>query len=490
MSETMKRLTRRQFVAGVAAASAAAVLAACGNDATPATIAPTAASAATKAPAGTTAPALTPAATMAASGNVAATTAPMAAAATTAPMGTTAPMAAVTSGGKAPTGSINYWHHFTSDTEMKGLERITKTFTTQYPAVMVTQENIPNASYIQKVTAAVQAKSLPDTLMVSAERVNDMMALGALKDLTDRVNSTGLKAQFPDNRWSVGTVNGKIYGVPGFMFVNWYYYRPDFFQEAGITAPPKTWAEMSDAAAKLTNMGKNRFGFGLRGGDGGEGFVLQVMRAFGSPIVDDKGKPAIDVAKATEGIKLYTEIFTKLKAAPPSAPNDSYAQIMTAFKTGQTAMVMHHTGSLKEVRDALGNKFKTAPYPAGPAALISDVTPLYNGLNNAIPADKLGAGWAWITQWGTVDAEIALLEETGYFPANPAAAMDKRLTGDPIYAAATDALAKGTIAPQFVGNAGWQKQTVLPAFQKTLLGQSTPAQCVEEIAAGLKKATS
>lgn len=469
MSETAKRLSRRQFVAGATAISGAAILAACGSSS--ATTAPAATTAATKAPAATTA-------------GSAATTAP-AAGATTAP----AAMANAATGGKAPTGAINYWHHFTSDTEMKGLERITNTFKMQNPGVTVTQENIPNASYMQKVTAATQAKSLPDTLMISSDRVNDMMALGAIKDLTDRVNSTGLKAQFPDNRWSVGTVNGKIYGVPGFMFVNWYYYRPDFFQEAGVTGPPKTWAEMADAASKLTDAGKNRFGFGMRGGDGGEGFVLQVMRAFGSPLVDDKGKPAIDTAKATEAVTLYSEIFTKRKASPPSAPNDSYAQIMTAFKTGQTAMVMHHTGSLKEVRDALGDKFKTAPYPAGPAALISDVTPLYNGLSSSISADKLDAGWAWITQWAGIDAEIALLEETGYFPANPAAAMDKRLTGDPIYGAATEALNKGTIAPQFVGLAGWSKQTVLPSFQKVLLGQSTPAQCVDEMVAGLKKAT-
>ena len=28
-------------------------------------------------------------------------------------------------------GSINYWHHFTSDSEMKGLERITSSFKTK-----------------------------------------------------------------------------------------------------------------------------------------------------------------------------------------------------------------------------------------------------------------------------------------------------------------------------------------------------------------------
>lgn len=479
MSETAKRLNRRRFMAGMAAASGAAILAACGGE----EIAATATRAAVN-PAGAAT-----AATTAVSG---------AATAVATAAGGTVPNATMTSGGamtstmmaaRPATGNINYWHHFTSDTEMKGMEKVIGSFRTKNPGAMLVQENIPNASYMQKVTAATQAKSLPDTLMVSADRVSDMVAMNAVKDLTERVNSTGLKSQFPDNRWTVGTVNGKIYGVPAFMFVNWYYYRPDYFMEAGIAAPPKTWAEFADAAQKLTDPAKNRYGFGMRGGDGGEGFVTMMLRAYGSPIVDDKGKPAIDVAKATEAITVYAEIFTKRKAAPPSAPNDSYAQLMTAFKTGQTAMVLHHTGSLKEVRDVLGDKFKTAPYPAGPAGLISDVTPLYNGLSTTIPADKLEAGWAWITQWTDVNSEIDLLQETGYFPANPAAAMNMRLTGDPIYGAAIEALAKGTISPQFIGQAAWQKQTVLPAFQKVLLGTSTPAQAAEEMAAGLKKAT-
>ncbi|MDQ6601528.1 MAG: sugar ABC transporter substrate-binding protein [Chloroflexota bacterium] len=479
MNETPKRLSRRDFLAAATAATGAAILAACGGSSateTPKAAATVAGVAATTAP-------------LATAGGAAATTAPApaASAAGGASATTTTNTAA---GGKAPTGAINYWHHFTSDTEMKGLERITTTFKTQYPGVTVTQENIPNASYMQKFTAAVQAKSLPDTVMVSAERVNDMVAMNGLKDLTERINNSTLKKDLPDNRWTAATVNGKTYGVPAFMFVNWMYYRADWFKEAGITAPPKTWAEFQDIAVKLTDPAKNRFGFGLRGGDGGEGWVEMMLRAFGSPIVDDKGKPAMDVAKATEGLKYYTELFTKYKVAPPSAPNDSYAQVMTAFKTGQTGMVLHHTGSLKEVRDALGDKFMTAPYPAGPAAHIADVTPLYNGLSQTIKDDRGDAGWAWITQWTTPDAEIALLEETGYFPASIAAANDSRVTGNPLYKAATDTLTFGTLPPQFNGGSGWLKQSVLPTFQKVLLGQATPAQGVDQMNADLKKATS
>lgn len=446
MYETRRRGSRRHFLAGAAAVAGAAILAACGGGS------------ATETP--------KPAATSGSSASA---------------------VAKPSVDAKALSGTITYWHHFTSDSEMKGLERVTAAFKQKYPNLTVTQENIPNNNFMQKFTAAVQANSRPDTVMVAIERVQDMVAMNGLKDLTDRINSWSNKPYFPDNRWTAATINGKIYGVPAFMFVNWMYYRMDWFQEAGIAGPPKTWAEFQDIAVKITDPTKGRYGFGMRGGDGGEGWVISLLQAFGSPIVDDKGKSAMDAAKATDALRFYTELFTKYKVAPPSAPNDSYSQMVTGFKTGQTGMILHHTGSLKEINDALPGKFMTAPLPAGPAARIADVSPLYNGI---MKDDHVDAGWAWVTQWGEADASIGLLEETGYFPASQAVASDPRVTSNPLYGAATETLKFGKLPPQFVGNAGWQKQTVLPTFQKVLLGQMTPAQGADEIIAGLKKATS
>ena len=56
------------------------------------------------------------------------------------------------------------------------------------------------------------------------------------------------------------------------------------------------------------------------------------------------------------------------QAAPPSAPGDSFQQLMQAFKTGQTGMIFHHTGSLTEIVDALGDKVMTAPRPSATAS--------------------------------------------------------------------------------------------------------------------------
>ena len=58
----------------------------------------------------------------------------------------------------------------------------------------------------------------------------------------------------------------------------------------------------------------------MRGAGGGEGAVIEVMRSFGSPIVDDKGQPAMDRAKATDALRWFTELYTKHKAVRRASP--------------------------------------------------------------------------------------------------------------------------------------------------------------------------
>ena len=384
----------------------------------------------------------------------------------------------------AQQGAINYWHHFTSETEYRGLERVMALFKARYPGIAVTQESIPNPEYMSKVTTAVLSNSKPNAAMVVAERVKDMVAMGALVDLSPRVRAWDKAAIFPADRWLGTTVAEKIYGVPAFTFVDWMYYRKDWFDEAGV-AVPRTYAEFLQAAIKLTDPAKQRFGFGLRGGAGGATFVVDAMESFGSPIVVG-GRNAIDRAKAIEGVAFWSELMTKHKVVPPSAPNDGYRQLMEAFKIGQTAMVWHHTGSLTEIQAVLKpGQFLTATRPAGPGQNISRLTYLFNGVMNPQNAD---AAWAWITFWADPEPAIAFLDATGYFPASPQTASDQRITGNPLYVAAVETTRFGRLPNSFVGYAGWADNVVTPEFQKTLVGTSTPAAAVDAMMRGLDAA--
>jgi multiple sugar transport system substrate-binding protein len=400
--------------------------------------------------------------------------------------GATAMVLASQMGTARAAGAINYWHHFASQSEMEGLAKIIALFQAKYPGTKVTQEGIPNSEYMAKVSSAVVAGGKPDTGMVITERFADLVAMNGLVDISARVKAWAGKSNFPDNRWKGLSQDDKIYAVPAFAFVDWMYYRADYFEQAGLSGPPKNFDEFVQAARKLTDPSKGRYAFSMRGGAGAFKYVMDVMEAFGSPIVKD-GKPAIDRAAAIEAVTFYSDLFVKEKVVPPSAPNDSYRQIMEAFRTGQTAMVWHHTGSLSEISGALkqGTQFQTAPMPAGPKAQIARVA--YAG-NGVMKEDNIEAAWQWVSFWGEPEAAIALLEATGYFPASTAALQDPRLTSNKIYDAAVKTLEFGRLPNTFVGAAGWSENVVNPAFQSVLTGQSKPADAVDRMIKGLDAA--
>jgi multiple sugar transport system substrate-binding protein len=382
--------------------------------------------------------------------------------------------------------TINFWHGFTSQSEFAALDEIMKLFAAAHPDITVVQENIPNPEFMAKITAAVVSGSLPNVTGVSSERFQDLRAMGALLDITDRVAAWERRADFDDARFTNITHEGRIYGVPAFSFVDWIYYRKDWFDAAGI-AVPTTLAEFRDAAIKLTDASAGRYGFGLRGGPGGQDIVINMMEAFGASLMHEDGSISLDREKAIAGIDFWAGLMFRDKAVPPSAPNDGFRQIIEGFQTGQTAMVYHHTGSYQDIASKLepGVQFSTMAIPSGPAKRVARLAYAYNGIAKEENAD---ASWEWVKFWGEPDVAIVLLEKTGYFPASSIAAKDERIGGNPLYAAASDTLGFGIPRPSFPGYAGWAEGTVLPAFQRVLIGQATPEQAVDEMIAGLAEA--
>lgn len=389
-------------------------------------------------------------------------------------------------GAFAQESSINYWHTFTSQSEFSGLQDVLALFNAAHPDINVVPEAIPNPEFMAKITAAVISGSRPNVSMVSSERFRDLLAMGALNDMTDRVANWERRGDFADQRFDSITADGKIYGVPGFSFVDWMYYRKDWFEEAGI-APPKTYAELREAAIAVSDPSKGRYGLGLRGGPGGQNYIINVMEAFGAPVLHPDGSISLDREAAIAGIDWYAGLLVRDNAVPPSAANDGFQQVIGGFQTGQTAMIWHHTGSYQDIASMLepGVEFGTLPMPAGPVNRVARLAYAYNCIANEENAD---AAWDWIKFWGEPDAAVAFLEKTGYFPASTSAAQDERIAGNPMYAAAAETLEFGIPQPSFPGAAGWAEGVVLPAFQQVLIGQATAEQAVDEIINGLNQA--
>jgi multiple sugar transport system substrate-binding protein len=112
----------------------------------------------------------------------------------------------------------------------------------------------------QQSSTMVQNNNPPDILNLNAYA---SYAKDGLLYSSDDVLSPSVKADLLDAFVKSGTYQGKMYGMPDLSSARALFYNKTLFQKAGITAPPKTWAEFQTDATKIAALGNGDIGYGL-----------------------------------------------------------------------------------------------------------------------------------------------------------------------------------------------------------------------------------
>lgn len=142
-----------------------------------------------------------------------------------------------------------------------------------------------------------------------------------------------------------------------------FFYRTDFFEEAGVQ-PPKNWDELVEVARKLTKA-PDRYGIALTGSKGHQlaNDLQHWTNQAGGAInrLDDPG--------SREAIIFYKDLFAKHKVAQPSVPQDDYSAVFQGFLNNKFAMWWCWDGFLGAMRtnkDFWKNQVSAFLPPMGP----------------------------------------------------------------------------------------------------------------------------
>jgi multiple sugar transport system substrate-binding protein len=217
--------------------------------------------------------------------------------------------------------------------------------------------------YSQTLFRAVMGGGGPDTSSFKLTSTPLFSANGLLANLDSYIAGWKDKDQIEASLYNTmkgasGTKN--VYVMPWNTQVLYLYYRPSMFKKVGISVP-KTYAEFLDACKKLTQDtngdGKTDvYGFGMRGAKGGQEPWGSFIWARGGTF-DDMTSP-----QAVQGMQDYIDLFKK-GYAPPTAPMDGFNEIIANFKSGKTAMTVHHIGSSAGMIDTFGDDVAAFPFP-------------------------------------------------------------------------------------------------------------------------------
>ena len=156
------------------------------------------------------------------------------------------------------TAELTWWDTSDPTNEGPAFKELIAKFNQTYPNVKINYQSVPFGEAQNKFKTAAAAKSgAPDILRAEVAWVPEFASLGYLYSL-DGSELLADESDFVATPMSSNKFNGKTYGVPQVTDSLALLYNKKLFTDAGITAAPKTWADVKTAAQ--THQGQDRRG--------------------------------------------------------------------------------------------------------------------------------------------------------------------------------------------------------------------------------------
>ncbi|HWS58334.1 MAG TPA: extracellular solute-binding protein, partial [Actinotalea sp.] len=149
--------------------------------------------------------------------------------------------------------TLTWWHNSNSDPGKGVYEQVAADFEAANPGVTIEINAMAHEDMLTKLDAAFQTGDTPDVYM---ERGGGELAAhveaGLVKDLSDVAASTIETVGGSAAGWQV---DGQTYALPFSLGVVGFWYNKALFEQAGISEPPATIAELDAAVDALKDAG-------------------------------------------------------------------------------------------------------------------------------------------------------------------------------------------------------------------------------------------
>ncbi len=386
--------------------------------------------------------------------------------------------------------TIEYWDINPGPNRTPFTEEMIRQFELKYPEYEVKYITPPYESSRQKLVISCAAGDPPDCSEMFGGYVAQFAAMGVLENLEPYIANWEGRAEIDEAAWASARAYGSpAYILPARMGTNIFYYRIDWFQEAGLK-PPTTWDEMLDVAKKLTDPPNRRYGFGMRGGTGGGGYIIDFMTAATrGKIFDEQGNCILNRPEPVQALQFYADLYLKHKVTPSTALTDDYRALISSFYSGVTGMYIHNNGSIGDQMRHLGEgKFMTSKIPDSPWGPMTPAIGI-NGYAIYKGSKLKDASWKLISFFASREMDSYWCSNTGIMPANKFSQQESWFKDNPYNKAVLDALVDKTNLAETLQHlpeaASLDDEVLRPEVQKLLLGRQTAQQTADNVAAKL-----
>jgi multiple sugar transport system substrate-binding protein len=148
--------------------------------------------------------------------------------------------------------NVEIVHYFSVEGQLLALEAMQKEFEAANPDIKLRFTFVPFGELVSRTLQMAAVRKPPGISAIDNPDVLRVAKAGILKDISADVAKLKLWGNtYPGPKAAV-TDGSKVYGVPIGSNSLALYYNKKMLAEASVASPPKTWAELTEAATKTT----------------------------------------------------------------------------------------------------------------------------------------------------------------------------------------------------------------------------------------------
>lgn len=233
--------------------------------------------------------------------------------------------------------------------------------------------NAPWAQYRENMITKFVGKAPVDVLWVSDSWLPEFADAGWIVPVDSYKALTAYNADTDAFSVDSMTYKGKQYGITYYTDFMGFIYNTDMLRKAGYSAPPKTWAEVSEMAKAIKGKGLSEYPMLLSMAQ--ESWLIEFMAAMvyshGGRFTDEKGAAVMQDPKggAAAALQWIMDAVQKDKIVSPACVETGELAGLKAFGAGQHAFGLIPKYRLRTLNDPaqsqIAGKAEIALMPKG-----------------------------------------------------------------------------------------------------------------------------
>ncbi len=245
--------------------------------------------------------------------------------------------------------TIEFMHSAVEQERQTVISQLIDRFQKENPSITVKQVPVEEDAYNTKIITLARSGSLPDVVEVSHDyaKVMDKEQLIDHDAVKTLINTLGEDAFYEGVLRVVRTEDGTGYtGVPVSAWLQGIWYRKSVLANAGIEEP-KNWAQLLDAARRLTHARDKKYGIALPTAESvmSEQTFSQFALSNNANVFNAEGSVTVNSPEMLASLNYYRELA---RCTMPGSNN--VMEIKDAFMNGTAPMAVYSTYILPAVQ--------------------------------------------------------------------------------------------------------------------------------------------